>query len=135
MADNWFSNFKPYDIPLIRDGIAYVTPEHFFQAMKTLDPRVRRAIAAAPTPREAKRLGRKADLRPDWEEAKVAVMFAAQAHRYRPGTEMLERLVATEGEIVEWNTWHDQTWGKCTCSRCRGEGENLLGFILMEIRG
>jgi ribA/ribD-fused uncharacterized protein len=134
MADNWFSNFKPFDVPMIRDRIAYPTPEHYFQAMKTTDLAIRQKIAALPTARQAKRAGRRAPLRADWEEVKVEIMTQAQYHRYRRGTAMLERLLATEGEIVEWNTWHDCTWGKCTCDRCRGEGENLLGKILMRLR-
>ena len=131
---NWFSNFVPYDVPLEADGIKYCTPEHFFQAMKTEDPDRRFAIAQVSTPFKAKRLGRAVPLRPNWEDIKVDVMRFAQEHRYRPGTKMLDRLRATTGEIVEWNDWHDCTWGKCVCSKCQGAGANLLGRLLMEIR-
>ena len=33
---------------------------------------------------------------------------------YNP--ELADKLVATTGRLlVEGNTWHDQTWGNCTC--------------------
>jgi len=44
------------------------------------------------------------------------------------------RLLAWQGPIVEWNTWHDTRYGKCTCPRHNGEGENILGQLLTEIR-
>jgi len=34
---NWFSNFLPLDEPYKYDGEVYVTPEHFYQAMKSTD--------------------------------------------------------------------------------------------------
>lgn len=134
MSKNWFSNFIPYDTPLVFDGIAYATPEHFYQAMKTTDPVQGLAIAQAPTAAEAKRLGRSAPLREGWEAICRDVMRFAQEHRYRPGTAMRETLRSTEGEIVEWTTWHDLRWGRCACEKHKGDGENWLGQILMELR-
>lgn len=131
---NWFSNFIPYEIPLVFEGISYSTPEHFFQAMKTEDPLIRQKIAKRATARDAKRIGRSIELCPYWEEMKDDIMRQAQIHRYRIGSKMLDRLLGTRGEIVEWNTWHDTYWGKCLCSKCQGHGLNKLGIILMEIR-
>jgi ribA/ribD-fused uncharacterized protein len=131
---NWFSNFLPYEKPYVHEGISYKTPEHFFQAMKTEDPEIREKIAAAETAREAKKIGRSIPLREFWEDTKMDYMRQAQIHRYRFGNIMLETLLKTEGEIVEWNTWHDREWGKCVCEKCKGRGKNLLGKILMEIR-
>ena len=43
-----------------------------------------------------------------------------------------------ETRIVEYNTWHDNVWGICTCERCERavvySPQNTLGEILMEIR-
>ena len=46
------------------------------------------------------------------------------------------RLLATgEAQLVEGNTWHDQTWGQCQCVAHVGQpGRNLLGRLLMEVR-
>jgi predicted NAD-dependent protein-ADP-ribosyltransferase YbiA (DUF1768 family) len=49
--------------------------------------------------------------------------------------DLADRLVATHPhKLVEGNTWHDQFWGDCHCGRCPGEGENMLGVALMELR-
>lgn len=49
--------------------------------------------------------------------------------------ELKSKLLATgDEELVEGNTWHDRTWGRCVCSKCGGQGQNLLGQLLMELR-
>ena len=47
-----------------------------------------------------------------------------------------EKLLATDNEeLVEGNTWHDNTWGECSCERCKDiKGQNRLGKMLMQIR-
>lgn len=130
---NWFSNFLPFVDPLRFEGEVYVTPEHFYQAMKTRDPLERSRIAAQTSAGLAKKLGRKVALREDWDNVKYLFMLQAQFHRFKDSAWRIQ-LMATEGEIVEWNTWHDRYWGKCTCARCNGQGMNWLGKILMDIR-
>ena len=129
----FLSNF--YDSPFELDGITYPTVEHFFQAMKAADPKDGRVIAAAITPGQAKRLGRKVVLRADWEDIKVDVMrFALRCKFQIP--ELREKLFATGNEeLIEGNWWHDNTWGDCMCSECQNKpGRNMLGMLLMEIR-
>jgi len=44
-------------------------------------------------------------------------------------------LLATgEAELVEGNSWHDLTWGRCSCLQHGGAGRNLLGQLLMTVR-
>jgi hypothetical protein len=45
-------------------------------------------------------------------------------------------LASGDADLVEGNTWHDQTWGDCCCGRraCSGLGANRLGRMLMELR-
>lgn len=62
----FLSNFYPAEIEL--DGEVYQTLEAAFQARKTLDPGERAKIRTAKTPGEAKRLGRRVTLVPDWEK-------------------------------------------------------------------
>lgn len=129
----FLSNFYPSTI--YHDGITYPTNEHFFQAMKTLDIETRKAIAAAPTPGAAKRMGRHVALRPDWEKIKVDVMRLGLMLKFTDA-ELAEKLLATgDEELVEGNWWHDNTWGNCHCTECsRKGGRNLLGMLLMELR-
>lgn len=128
----FLSNF--YESPFEYEGVVYPTNEHFFQAMKTLDLEERKKIAAAKTPRKAKRLGRKVSLRPDWEEVKVGVMSLGLSLKFAI-PELREALLATgDAELEEGNTWHDNIWGVCCCNECRCKGKNLLGNLLMTRR-
>ena len=131
----FLSNF--YELPkMITDDcyIAYPTVEHYFQAAKTNNISMRKAISIMDSPGKAKRAGRKLDLRYDWEEIKVNVMRQALAQKFADPV-LAQKLMATEGELIEGNTWCDNFWGSCSCERCKNiEGKNMLGKLLMELR-
>jgi ribA/ribD-fused uncharacterized protein len=132
----FLSNFHPAQ--LTWDGLLYPTSEHAFNAGKTLDPVLRRDIAKAPTPREAKRRGRSVPLRPGWDDTvRFEVMAAVLRAKFCCHPGRVDALLATgEALLVEGNTWHDQTWGDCRCGRtaCAEPGANHLGRLLMELR-
>lgn len=135
LQDNWFSNFVPFDIPYVVDGISYPTPEHFYQAMKSDSKEVRAAIAALTTPGKAKRAGQKVKLDPNWSNRKLEVMQEALSYKFTIHTSHGKRLMETEGRIVEWNGWHDNFWGHCICPGCINEVKlNWLGCLLEERR-
>ena len=132
---SFLSNF--YACQVTYEGITYPTSEHAFQAAKSLDPNVRKWVAAAPTPGQAKWRGRAVELRSDWEEVKDKVMLDIVREKFK-NEDMRVRLLATIGEgydgFCEDNYWHDNYWGNCNCSKCRNiEGKNMLGKILMEV--
>lgn len=79
-------------------------------------------------------MGRLAPLRPGWEEMRVAVMEALLRQKFADPSLRRKLLQVPEEELVEWNTWHDTFWGRCTCTRCGGRGQNRLGILLREIR-
>ena len=123
----WFlSNFYPSEVTL--DGVTYWTAEAAFQAQKCSDPGDRLLFADEPSGRKAKLLGRRVALRPDWNEVRVDEMRRV-IHAKFSDPRLAGMLVATDGEIVEDNHWHDTFWG-----RCDGVGENWLGRILMDER-
>ncbi len=132
---SFLSNF--YACQVEYEGIIYPTSEHAFQAAKSLDPDVRKWVAAAPTPGQAKRRGHTIELRPDWEEVKDKVMLDIVREKFR-NEDMRARLIATINEgysgFCEDNYWHDNYWGNCNCSKCANiEGKNMLGKVLMEV--
>jgi predicted NAD-dependent protein-ADP-ribosyltransferase YbiA (DUF1768 family) len=46
------------------------------------------------------------------------------------------KLLATgDAYLEERNYWHDVIWGACTCSTHKGGGQNMLGVLLMIVRG
>ena len=132
---NWFSNMIPLDTPYVEDGISYKTPEHYYQAMKTLSRDARILIATSPTGTGAKSLGQRVPKREDWDSIRISVMEKIQKYRFREGTQMYETLMNTKGPIVEYNNWCDNFFGDCICDECcNNKGLNILGKILMSIR-
>ena len=69
---DFLSNFSKSKIKY--EGVTYPTVEHAFQAAKSLNNLKRLEIDSAPTPGQAKRIGRRVNLRPDWEEVKIDIM-------------------------------------------------------------
>lgn len=124
---HFLSNF--YRCSVIYEGIEYKSSEHAYMAAKTDDPIQKDIIRSAPSPAQAKRLGRQADLRSDWEDVKLEVMENVLRAKFSD-PRLAEMLALTNGfELVEGNTWGDVFWGEC-----RGIGENHLGKLLMKIR-
>lgn len=130
---HFLSNFSPSDVKL--DGRTYPTVEHGFQAAKTKDDAERGKIRNAATPGEAKRLGRKATLRKDWESVKVKVMEDLLIQKFEDPHRKQWLLETGTQVLIEGNDWHDNFWGDCTCDRCKNiTGKNNLGMLLMKIR-
>ena len=129
----FLSNFYWSEIEF--EGITYPTNEHFFQAMKTLDIDERRVIANCRTPGQAKRMGRRVALRPDWENVKEDIMFTGLCIKFSD-EQLADWLLETgDEELVEGNDWCDQTWGSCNCLKHKNvPGKNLLGKLLMKVR-
>lgn len=129
----FLSNFFPS--PITFDGVTFPTVENWFQAWKTEDPAQFRAIATADTPGKSKRLGRQCTLRKDWEEVKVDVMRDGLRLKFQDPKLRAMLLATGDEELIEGNTWHDNTWGNCVCQKCQNTpGRNMLGMLLMELR-
>jgi len=144
----WFlSNF--YDRPVCFEDIWYPSNEHAFQAAKTDDMRLRKLIAEAGTPREAKAAGRRLALRPDWEQVKHSVMLSVSLVKYTMHADLRAALLHTGDRLlIEGNTWGDTEWGAVpsgqhtagvslpvwTGGREILYGHNWLGWTLMVVR-
>lgn len=130
----FLSNFVPAVVVL--DGHEHPTVEHAYQAAKTFDPEWRARIAAAPTPKHAKRIGRKAPLRDDWDAVRDLIMADLVVQKFTH-PELAQQLVATGTRpLIEGNRWHDTHFGVCSgChAGCDGVGDNRLGRLLEHIR-
>lgn len=77
---------------------------------------------------EAKKLGRRVNLRPDWEDVKDEVMLNCLRIKFS-SRYMQKRLISVDEPIVEDNDWGDTYWG-----RCKGIGENKLGQLLEQVK-
>lgn len=134
----WFlSNMSPSPIRIdIRDAsgrtrtYTFSCVESAFQAHKAPDHAWRFAEnGTVGNGFDAKRMGRKLPLRPDWEAVKVPVMERLVRAKFKQNPELMAKLKRIPGDIIEENTWGDTFWGCCD-----GRGENVLGQILMQIR-
>lgn len=115
--------------PIMWGSYEYRTVEHAFQAAKTNDPLSQSLIRQAPTPQAAKSLGRRVELRLNWEESKVPVMYDLLRRKF-DRKEQRALLEATDDALlVEGNTWGDRIWGVSG-----SVGHNMLGRLLMLVR-
>jgi ribA/ribD-fused uncharacterized protein len=125
-----FSNFS--DHPFSLDGKGWPTSEHYFQAQKFAGTPDEDAVRNANSPMIAARLGRsrKRPLRRDWESVKVDVMRRAVLAKFEAHADIREVLLGTGDEAIVEETTNDYYWG---CG-ANGNGKNMLGKILMEVR-
>lgn len=118
-----------YPSPITLGGVHYTCAEAAFQAVKLADKSARKMFEGL-TGSEAKKLGRKIQLRPDWESIKINVMRWIISEKFKQNPELRMKLYRTRNfELIEGNTWGDTFWGVCN-----GKGRNWLGRILMEYR-
>jgi ribA/ribD-fused uncharacterized protein len=127
-AHRFLSNFWLAEI--VYEGTRYASVEHAYQAAKCLHRSEREMVRTAATPGQAKRLSRTVTVRFDWDEIRIGIMRDLVRLKFRTHADLAAMLVSTgEARLVEGNTWGDTFWGEC-----RGEGQNWLGRILMEVR-
>jgi len=117
------------------NGKEWPSTEHYYQAAKTTDPEMQEKIRLAVNPGLTKKMGKNLSVREDWDEFRVEVMRKALDMKFSQHADLRNQLIETgDAELVEGTYWHDVFWGICTCAKHNGEGENMLGKMLMELR-
>ena len=132
----WFlSNFYPVDVTLYVGNKPYVFPtsEHAYAAFKSTDPDDWYRFANSPLidqGRDAKREGRKLNVRSDWDQVKLRHMKVVVSAKFHQNNHMMLKLRSTgNATLIEGNTHGDDYWGICN-----RKGHNHLGNILMGVR-
>lgn len=138
----FLSNY--FECKVTFEGITYESSEAAFQAQKckTADERIQ---FIGLNPSESKHLGRKIDIRSDWEKVKRDLMYQIIKAKFDQNTKLKKKLLATGTRcLIEGNTWHDTCWGVEILSKKKslfngtryelGKGFNNLGTILMQVR-
>src|SRR5438128_10537627 len=127
----YFSNFAPYPITL-KDTV-WPTSENYFQAQKFAGTDHEASIRLAKSPMIAARMGRDRSkaLRSDWEFIKDEIMREAVRAKFTQHAELRKMLIDTGNALIVEHTENDSYWG----DGGDGSGKNMLGRILMEIRG
>lgn len=131
----FLSNFFEGPEPVLWNGHLCPTAEHAYQSSKVNSLSMQATLATTGTPGAAKRAGRNAELRHDWDEIRLHIMRGILAVKFQPDSTLAVQLLATgEQMLVEGNYWNDRFWGVC-----KGQGRNWLGHLLMarraELRG
>jgi ribA/ribD-fused uncharacterized protein len=139
----FLSNFYPCKIE--HKGIIYPSVEHYYVALKVTGMQFidgvyytaadfRELVAKIKDPADAKRIGKVVKVRSDWGEKRLGFMEWGIREKFKDN-KLAEDLLSTgDLELIEGNNWHDVFYGKCSCVKCGGSGENHLGKILMKIR-
>lgn len=128
----FLSNFFPCEIHY--HDKSFPTVENVYQALKTDSKKTQRQFMTC-SPTRAKRLGQRVKLIQGWDESKVDIMHILLMHKF--SKEPFNRLLLSTGNrpLIEGNTWHDNFWGNCNCSKCISTpGQNFLGKLLMDVR-
>lgn len=127
----FLSNFFILENGVSLEGDYYPSVEHAYQAAKW--PRNLRGQFVECTSGRAKKLGKEA---PNfngkkWNKVKVSLMKELCRQKFVNNPKLGKMLLMTEGCMLEErNNWGDVFWGRNE----KGEGENQLGQILMDVR-
>lgn len=125
-----FSNFASYPIEI--DGATWPTSEYYYQAQKFDEPDRQERIRQLPHAAAAKRYASKyrAEIRPDWDEVKDAVMERALRAKFTQHESLRDLLADSGSESIEEDSQKDYYWG----TGADGSGQNKLGRMLMQLR-
>lgn len=130
-----FSNFSEHAVNVF--GFDFPTAEHAFVYAKNPDAWLPAWLDR--TPGQVKRLGRRIELRPNWEDIKLDCMTAIVGRKFAQHKDIAGILLDTGiATLIEGNYWHDVFWGMCN-GHCKSGphalyGDNELGCILMDVR-
>lgn len=125
----FLSNF--YEASVEYRGLVYGSNEAAFQAQKCMTEEEKVQFTEY-GPGKSKGIGRRVQLRPDWEEVKAGIMEEIVRAKFNQHPELAVKLLATGDKVlVEGNRWGDTCWGVDIRT---GQGENHLGRILMKVR-
>ncbi|MGI9653045.1 NADAR family protein [Chryseobacterium sp. RLHN22] len=139
-----FSQWFPFKFE--ENGIVYKTAEHYMMAGKAKlfnDEEILGKILEASSPNQAKSLGRKVKNFDSkiWDEHKYEIVKQGNLLKFSQNEKFKEFLLSTNDKILVEASPYDKIWGIGmleTDTRAENpllwNGENLLGFALMEAR-
>ncbi len=144
MTKACFSQWFPAEFQ--EDGITYKTAEHYMMAGKARlfnDHEILEQIINSETPDQVKKLGRKvSNFDPQlWDEHKYEIVKQGNLLKFSQNEKLKEFLLSTEDKVLVEASPYDTIWGigmpetnPKAGNPSEWNGENLLGFALMEVR-
>ena len=143
--NGYLSNWYPS--PFTLDGIAYSSVEQYMMHRKALtfrDPDTAQAILSTNDPGKIKALGRSVRNYDDtlWNGIRQIIVYRGLLEKFRQNPDLRDQLLATVPHTLAEAAMQDKIWGigisnhdECRFEPELWEGQNLLGFTLMLVRG
>ena len=140
----FFSQWFPFQFE--ENGIEYQTAEHYMMAGKAKlfnDNETLEKILKSESPNQAKNLGRKVkNFDPKlWDEQKYEIVKRGNFLKFSQNQKFKDFLLSTNDKILVEASPYDKIWGIGMLETdpkaenpLQWNGENLLGFALMEVR-
>jgi ribA/ribD-fused uncharacterized protein len=130
-GNQWGELSNSFSSPIQLKGTEWPTVQHFFQAQKFAGTTREEEIRLAPTPEEAKALGRdrRHRVRGGWEAMKESIMADALYAKFTQNISLNALLLSTGEAVLVNNAWKDSYWGTGLPGR-----KNRLGVLLMRLR-
>ena len=135
-----------YSCKFVVDKITYHTAEQYMMAQKALlfnDDEIFHKIMSSKSPKEYKELGRKIKNFSDskWNENKYQIILKGNIAKFSQNKKLKVFLLNTGTKILVEASPYDKIWGiglsadqENIKNPLTWNGENLLGFALMEVR-
>jgi ribA/ribD-fused uncharacterized protein len=135
-----------FECPFTVDNIIYKTSEHWMMAQKALlfnDRNNFDKIIICNKPGEAKELGRQVLGYDDqiWNDKKFDIVKLGNIHKFNQNPDLAEYLLKTDNRVLVEASPVDTIWGIGLSQDSADidniyawRGQNLLGFVLMEVR-
>ncbi|MDE6775961.1 MAG: NADAR family protein [Ruminococcus sp.] len=135
-----------YDCKFTVDGVEYHTAEQYMMSQKALlfgDEKINTEIMKSGHPNQFKALGRRISGFNEeiWNNNKTAIVIKGNYAKFSQNQELKEFLLNTGNRILVEASPYDKIWGIGMSANNSGienpncwNGENLLGFCLMEVR-
>lgn len=118
-----------YRCPVTVWGITFRTSEHAFVWAKLSCDEDKRELLTISDPIIAKAFGQSHPIRQDWDAVKLVIMNEILHAKFYGNPGLAQKLLYEQGDLVEYNNWGDDFWGKAT-----DKGLNYLGRQLMALR-
>ena len=119
-----FSAFNPAKFFL--EDVWWPSVEHYYQAHKVLDEKIKEQIRNCETPEQAKKIASIYYTRPDWLDIKVDIMYQAFKAMFEQNPKFKAVLLSTGNKNLHQDDPADFFWGY--------RGKDKFGQILTRIR-
>ena len=122
-----------YPCPVTFEGKAFRNSEEAYQYGKPKEKVVAEWIINAPKPHLCAIASPSLlffDIKPDWNKVKVERMRQVLKAKFSQNAELMDKLLSTNGFSLVEDSKTDTFWGIGK----KGNGQNILGQLLMELR-